>query len=114
MNEQDQKNQKQEPPKNNLGGRNAAPSSPYKKTLSRKWISPAVFVAAAAIIVTVMWVYQDNSQKTSTTQTPEQTSTTTDAGAIAGAFPGDGQAGAWRKRDLAGVRQRRNGRTRLL
>ena len=77
MNEQDQKNQKQEPPKNNLGGRNAAPSSPYKKTLSRKWISPAVFVAAAAIIVTVMWVYQDNSQKTSTTQTPEQTSTTT-------------------------------------
>lgn len=67
MNEQDQKN-KQEPPKNQLGGKK--PASTYKKTLSRKWISPAMFVAAAAIIVTVMWLYQGNDQKTSTTVTP--------------------------------------------
>ncbi|MGU3471535.1 peptidoglycan DD-metalloendopeptidase family protein [Paenibacillus sp. D51F] len=73
MNEQDQKNQKQEPPKPNLGGRNSAPSSAYKKTLSRKWISPALFVAAAAIIVTVMWLYQGDDKKASTAETPDTT-----------------------------------------
>ncbi|OXM14158.1 M23 family metallopeptidase [Paenibacillus herberti] len=67
MNEE-QKN-KQEPPKNQLGGRK--PASTYKKTLSRKWISPAMFVAAAAIIVTVMWLYQGDDQKTTTTETPK-------------------------------------------
>ncbi|PLT48394.1 Stage II sporulation protein related to metaloproteases (SpoIIQ) [Paenibacillus pasadenensis] len=73
MNEQDQKNAKQDPPKNQLGGRK--PASTYKKTLSRKWISPAIFVAAAAIIVTVMWLYQGDEQKTSTTETPESAQT---------------------------------------
>ncbi|SDS97474.1 stage II sporulation protein Q [Paenibacillaceae bacterium GAS479] len=71
MNEE-QKN-KQEPPKNQLGGRK--PASTYKKTLSRKWISPAMFVAAAAIIVTVMWLYQGDDKKTSTIETPESVQT---------------------------------------
>ncbi|AJY74551.1 M23 family metallopeptidase [Paenibacillus beijingensis] len=69
MNETNQSKQgKEETPKTVLGGRAAVKSSGLKRTLSKKWVSPAVFIAAAAIIVTLMWIYQGADQKTSTTE----------------------------------------------
>lgn len=32
--------------------------------LAKKWVFPATYVAAAAIILTLMWVYQDTGTKT--------------------------------------------------
>lgn len=64
MNEQN-KNQNQnheETPKTFQGGR-ASRSSSWKKLLSKRWAYPAAYIAAAAIILTLVWVYQDASQK---------------------------------------------------
>lgn len=36
-----------------------APSFSWKRVLGKKWVFPAVYMAAAAIILTLMWVYQD-------------------------------------------------------
>ncbi|WP_438447474.1 peptidoglycan DD-metalloendopeptidase family protein [Gorillibacterium sp. sgz5001074] len=36
-----------------------APSFSWKRMLGKKWVFPAVYMAAAAIILTLMWVYQD-------------------------------------------------------
>ncbi|GKU76925.1 M23 family metallopeptidase [Paenibacillus sp. L3-i20] len=62
MNDQNQNKQKQrqeETPKNSMGGASAANSSSgLKKLLAKRWVSPAIFMAAAAIIVTLMWIYQ--------------------------------------------------------
>lgn len=39
----------------------AAPSFSWKRMLGKKWVFPAVYMAAAAIILTLMWVYQDSA-----------------------------------------------------
>lgn len=65
MNEQDKNKPQEEAPK--LSRSSAVKTSGWKKTLSKKWVSPAVFMAAAAIIVTLMWVYQGNEATTNTT-----------------------------------------------
>lgn len=63
MNEQNQKNKPhEESPKIGLG-EPIAPASSWKKLLSKRWVFPAAYVAAAAIILTLVWVYQDSSQK---------------------------------------------------
>ncbi|QDY84459.1 M23 family metallopeptidase [Paenibacillus polymyxa] len=64
MSEQN-KNQNQnheDTPKTFPGGRASRPSS-WKKLLSKRWAYPAAYIAAAAIILTLVWVYQDASQK---------------------------------------------------
>jgi stage II sporulation protein Q len=38
-----------------------APSFSWKRMLGKKWVFPAVYMAAAAIILTLMWVYQDSA-----------------------------------------------------
>ncbi|WP_424766625.1 peptidoglycan DD-metalloendopeptidase family protein [Paenibacillus sp. sgz302251] len=62
MNEQNQNKSKQRPeetPKTVLGGTSAAKSSSgWKSLFAKRWVSPAIFMAAAAIIVTLMWIYQ--------------------------------------------------------
>jgi len=73
-------NQKSKPqtegtPEPNRGG--AAQASAWKRLLSKKWVSPAAFMAAAAIIVTLLWLYQGTDRKepaggTSVTETGEQ------------------------------------------
>lgn len=40
----------------------AAPTFSWKRLLGKKWVFPAVYVAAAAIILTLMWVYQDSAK----------------------------------------------------
>ncbi|MGO4110653.1 peptidoglycan DD-metalloendopeptidase family protein [Paenibacillus sp. YAF4_2] len=74
MNE-NQNKPKQDSPKNVLGEVSAAKSSNgFKRLLSRKWVTPALFMTAAAIIVALMWIYQgsDDTKETSATTT-EQT-----------------------------------------
>jgi stage II sporulation protein Q len=62
MNDQKQGLQtKEEAPKTVQG----APivTSPWKRLLAKKWVFPAAYMAAAAIILTFMWVYQDVGKK---------------------------------------------------
>ncbi|WP_281883110.1 M23 family metallopeptidase [Paenibacillus sp. YYML68] len=54
--------------------------SSWKRLLSKKWVFPATYMAAAAIILTLMWVYQgsgtfqtDSSLKTDLTEGPTVT-----------------------------------------
>jgi stage II sporulation protein Q len=63
MNEQNKSNQNHgETPKKSQGELVSQPSA-WKKLLSKRWVYPAAYVAAAAIILTLVWVYQDVSQK---------------------------------------------------
>ncbi|OMF35866.1 peptidase M23 [Paenibacillus sp. FSL H8-0548] len=69
MNDQNKPKQKpEETPKTVLGGTSAAKSSSgWKNLFAKRWVSPAIFMAAAAIIVTLMWIYQGADQNTPTT-----------------------------------------------
>jgi stage II sporulation protein Q len=49
---------KQEAPKP-IDGAQGSPTFSWKRLLSKKWVFPATYMAAAAIILTLMWVYQD-------------------------------------------------------
>ncbi|GGF91714.1 M23 family metallopeptidase [Paenibacillus abyssi] len=74
MNEDNKSKQKhEESPKSVPGGRADVKASSWKRLLSKKWVSPAVFMAAAAIIVTLMWVYQGTQQQETATETSELT-----------------------------------------
>ncbi|WP_127533492.1 M23 family metallopeptidase [Paenibacillus kobensis] len=65
----DQNNKPKETPKTIPGG-SAAKSKGLRSLLAKKWVTPAAFMAAAAIIVTLMWLYRGEQ--------PEQTTTATD------------------------------------
>ncbi|CAM4276784.1 M23 family metallopeptidase [Paenibacillus tarimensis] len=68
MNDQEKMNQSsEEAPKMNRGSKAAGPSA-WKRFLSKKWVSPAAFMAAAAIIVTLMWVYQGTDKAVTTSE----------------------------------------------
>lgn len=56
MTEQDKQKPLEEASKLSRSG--AAKPSGWRRLLSKKWVSPALFMAAAAIIVTIMWLYQ--------------------------------------------------------
>ncbi|WP_337103931.1 M23 family metallopeptidase [Paenibacillus sp. YIM B09110] len=80
MNEQNQNKPKQRPeetPKNALGGTSAAKSSSgWRSLFAKRWVSPALFMAAAAIIVTLLWIYQGadtNTDKAVTSDPTEET-----------------------------------------
>ncbi|QHT63476.1 M23 family metallopeptidase [Paenibacillus lycopersici] len=46
----------EESPKNVVGGKAVKPSA-WRKLMAKKWAAPSAFLAAAAIIVTLMWLY---------------------------------------------------------
>lgn len=46
----------EEAPKNTMGGKAVKPSA-WRKLMAKKWAAPSAFLAAAAIIVTLMWLY---------------------------------------------------------
>ncbi|OCT13123.1 hypothetical protein A8709_20465 [Paenibacillus pectinilyticus] len=54
--------QKEEAPKT-VQGAQSSPSA-WKRLTAKKWVFPATYVAAAAIILTLMWVYQGAGTKT--------------------------------------------------
>ncbi|OBZ09972.1 MULTISPECIES: M23 family metallopeptidase [Bacillales] len=80
MNDQNQSKPKQKPeetPKTVLGGTSAAKSSSgWKNLFAKRWVSPAIFMAAAAIIVTLMWIYQGADQAKTTTGKTDPTEAT--------------------------------------
>ncbi|PZE19385.1 M23 family metallopeptidase [Paenibacillus xerothermodurans] len=49
---------KEEAPKSNEGAQSSTTFT-WKRFLAKKWVFPATYMAAAAIILTLMWVYQD-------------------------------------------------------
>ncbi|SDO62587.1 stage II sporulation protein Q [Paenibacillus sp. yr247] len=61
MSDQNKGFQKEEAPKT-VQGAQGVPST-WKRLLAKKWVFPATYVAAAAIILTLMWVYQDVGTK---------------------------------------------------
>lgn len=63
MNEQKSKKQPHEESPKNIMGEPEVPVSAWKKVLSKRWVYPAAYVAAAAIILTLVWVYQDAGRK---------------------------------------------------
>lgn len=62
MNDQNKGFQNEEAPKTVQGAQGS--TSAWKRLLAKKWVFPATYVAAAAIILTLMWVYQDAGTKT--------------------------------------------------
>ncbi|OUM94942.1 MAG: peptidase M23 [Thermobacillus sp. ZCTH02-B1] len=61
MNEQDKQKPLEETTRQSRSG--AAGPGGWRRLLSKKWVSPALFMAAAAIIVTIMWLYQGTTEK---------------------------------------------------
>jgi stage II sporulation protein Q len=81
MNEQKQELQNEEAPKTVQG---AQGQSSWKKLLAKKWVFPALYMAAAAIILTLMWVYQDAGKKSATGEDGLKVSSSQDTGAKGG------------------------------
>ncbi|MEK3696667.1 M23 family metallopeptidase [Paenibacillus sp. FSL R10-2199] len=92
MNEQDKnKPNHDESLKNKQGDSGAKPSS-WTRLLSKRWVFPAVYTAAAAIILTLVWVYQDAGQKPLNPDTAAVVSQEGVAGNETGALTGDPEA----------------------
>jgi stage II sporulation protein Q len=62
MNDQKQGLQNKEEAPKSIQGAQSTPSG-WRKLLAKKWVFPATYMAAAAIILTLMWVYQDVGQQ---------------------------------------------------
>ncbi|GGA43987.1 M23 family metallopeptidase [Paenibacillus physcomitrellae] len=75
MNEQKNNKPNQEESPKNVMGEPVAPVSAWKKALSKRWVYPAAYMVAAALILTLVWVYQDASHKQAAENT---TATVTD------------------------------------
>ncbi|REE91471.1 stage II sporulation protein Q [Paenibacillus taihuensis] len=71
----------EETPKNSVGGKTVKPSA-WRKLLAKKWAAPTAFLAAAAIIVTLMWLYggagETSNKPTSATVEDSQGTVTDD------------------------------------
>lgn len=63
MNEQNNKKKPHEESPKIAMGEPVVEVSAWKRLLSKRWVYPAAYMAAAAIILTLVWVYQDTSQK---------------------------------------------------
>lgn len=58
---------KEETPQLQGGGKTTNPSNGWRRLMSKKWAFPAIYMASAAIILTLMWVYQDMGKQTLST-----------------------------------------------
>ncbi|MBO9609479.1 MAG: M23 family metallopeptidase [Paenibacillaceae bacterium] len=58
MNDQTKEKRKEEAPQSTERAQTAATGGSWKRLLSRKWAFPAIYMVAAALILTFMWVYQ--------------------------------------------------------
>lgn len=63
MNEQNKNVKPQEDSLKKIEGTANGKPSFWKRMLAKKWVFPAAYVAAAAIILTLMWVYQDSGSR---------------------------------------------------
>ncbi|WP_211749619.1 M23 family metallopeptidase [Paenibacillus sp. Marseille-Q4541] len=78
MNEQN-KNQNEENAPKTSSGAPVSQSSSWKKLLSKRWVYPAAYIAAAAIILTLVWVYQDASMQSAVKESTEKVSNSGEA-----------------------------------
>lgn len=95
MKEENQKKQSHEESPKNVVGVPEQPVSTWKKLLSKRWVYPAAYVAAAAIILTLVWVYQDagSNKPLTTSDTTVTNSATLPAGGTSQSIEGsDSQA----------------------
>ncbi|MCI3921383.1 M23 family metallopeptidase [Paenibacillus sp. TRM 82003] len=60
------------------GPRASASNSFWKRLLAKKWVFPATYMAAAAIILTLMWAYQNNEAAAPVTEDEIQLGVTGD------------------------------------
>lgn len=58
MNEQKRDSQKTTDAPKSIEGASSSKTFSWKRLLAKKWVFPATYMAAAAIILTLMWVYQ--------------------------------------------------------
>ncbi|WP_166243565.1 M23 family metallopeptidase [Paenibacillus turpanensis] len=70
MNQENQKNQTQDNAPKSIDGAASADTSTWKRASGKKWVFPAVYMAAAAIILALMWVYQDAGTNTNSETKP--------------------------------------------
>lgn len=63
MNEQNNKKTVQEETPKTTQGVPASQPSSWRKAMSKRWVFPAVYIAAAGIILTLVWVYQGTGDK---------------------------------------------------
>ncbi|MEK5059546.1 M23 family metallopeptidase [Paenibacillus urinalis] len=75
MNEQNKNQNQEDAPKSNQGAQSSQPSS-WKRLLSKRWVYPAAYIAAAAIILTLVWVYQDTTRQSLVNETVNEVSET--------------------------------------
>jgi stage II sporulation protein Q len=61
MNDKNQEKRQEQTPKTVEGV--VVKTTGWKKVMAKKWVFPAAYMAAAAIILTLMWVYQGANQK---------------------------------------------------
>ncbi|WP_276353523.1 M23 family metallopeptidase [Cohnella caldifontis] len=73
--------------KSTAGTMPAARSSGWKRLLSKRWVFPAAYMAAAAIIVTILWLNAGGQGKDSEQAIPGQASADVGAGTDATASP---------------------------
>lgn len=66
MSEKNKNIQPNEDAPKSIEGAPAVKSSSWKRLLAKKWVFPATYMAAAAIILTLMWVYQDSGSRSLT------------------------------------------------
>jgi stage II sporulation protein Q len=94
MNEQNKNKPNHDESLKKMQGESGAKPSSWNRLLSKRWVFPAVYTAAAAIILTLVWVYQDAAQKPLTGDTAavvsqQEAGTSTD---VSGAVSGDPEA----------------------
>jgi stage II sporulation protein Q len=90
MNEQDKNRTNHDESLKNIQGDLGVKPSSWNRIFSKRWVFPAVYTAAAAIILTMVWVYQDTSQKQltpDTTAVSQETGTSVDGAVAANADP---------------------------
>lgn len=75
---------KQEEAPKSIEGAQKSSSSSWKRLLAKKWVFPAMYMAAAAIILTVMWVYQGAGTMTSDKVSIDTTQSGTVTDSVAG------------------------------
>lgn len=54
------------PEASKLAGAQVVPTSGWRKLLAKKWVFPVLYLAAAALILTLIWVYQGLDSKQAT------------------------------------------------
>ncbi|MFH5187598.1 peptidoglycan DD-metalloendopeptidase family protein [Paenibacillus sp. TAB 01] len=78
MNDQKRDLQTKEEAPKPMDGAQSSSTSAWKKLLAKKWVFPATYMAAAAIILTLMWVYQDAGKSSLKDVGMDSTPTVTD------------------------------------